>query len=306
MNDSLKQRIDTLVKNNDVVLFMKGTPNAPQCGFSAQVAGILNELLPKYASENVLADPDLRDGIKEYSDWPTIPQLYVRGEFVGGCDIVKDLYKKGELHKMLGVKVEEVTPPSITVTDSAKAALAKALADAGNEPLHLAISDHFDSALDVGPREGHEIEVVANGITLLMDRATAKRANGLKIDFVQGAQTGFKLDNPNAPPRVKQISVGELKALLDAGRPVELYDVRGEDERAVASLTDAPRFARLLPRHHLSRAILELLEALPDQLTDLCAVLRREDERPHPTDDHPEADQTDGRKGLPCHALTAL
>src|SRR5688572_21476298 len=157
MESSLKQYFDDLVKKNDVVLFMKGTPQAPQCGFSAQVVRILGEYLPKYESVNVLADPAVRDGIKEYSDWPTIPQLYVKGEFVGGCDIVKELYAKGEMGKTLGVKEQEVVIPTITITDAAKAALLSAQKDAGGEPLHLNVNERFDSALDVGPREPHEL-----------------------------------------------------------------------------------------------------------------------------------------------------
>ena len=89
--------IDNEVKNNDVVLFMKGTPQFPQCGFSGQVVQILDYIGVDYKGINVLADGDLREGIKEYSSWPTIPQLYVKGEFVGGCDIVREMFQAGEL-----------------------------------------------------------------------------------------------------------------------------------------------------------------------------------------------------------------
>ena len=98
--NALDQIKDTVTKN-DVVLFMKGTKMMPQCGFSSKVAGILNYLGVDYADVNVLADAEIRQGIKEFSDWPTIPQLYVKGEFVGGCDIVKEMYQTGELQKML-------------------------------------------------------------------------------------------------------------------------------------------------------------------------------------------------------------
>lgn len=97
----VKQRIDELVKNNDVVLFMKGTRVFPQCGFSARAVEILNACGARYQTVNVLADPEIRQGIKEYSSWPTIPQLYVKGEFVGGSDIMADLYAQGELQKLL-------------------------------------------------------------------------------------------------------------------------------------------------------------------------------------------------------------
>ena len=93
--DAIKAKID----QNPVMLFMKGTPNFPQCGFSSAVVQILDYLGVEYGSENVLADPAVRQGIKEFSDWPTIPQLYVKGEFVGGCDIVREMFETGELKK---------------------------------------------------------------------------------------------------------------------------------------------------------------------------------------------------------------
>ncbi|WP_293572819.1 Grx4 family monothiol glutaredoxin [Phaeobacter sp.] len=96
----VKSRIDDLVKANDVVLFMKGTKDMPQCGFSSRVAGVLNYIGLSYADVNVLADEEIRQGIKDYSDWPTIPQLYVKGEFVGGCDIITEMTLSGELDGM--------------------------------------------------------------------------------------------------------------------------------------------------------------------------------------------------------------
>ncbi|MCX7174987.1 MAG: Grx4 family monothiol glutaredoxin [Proteobacteria bacterium] len=99
--DAQKQ-IDETVKGNPVVLFMKGTPQFPQCGFSATVVQILKACgVNQFASVNVLAEPEIRQGIKDYANWPTIPQLYINGEFVGGCDIVKEMYQAGELQKEL-------------------------------------------------------------------------------------------------------------------------------------------------------------------------------------------------------------
>ncbi|WP_121061708.1 Grx4 family monothiol glutaredoxin [Chachezhania antarctica] len=92
-----KTRIDETVKSNDVVLFMKGTKSMPQCGFSSRVAGVLNYMGVEFADVNVLADEEIRQGIKDFSDWPTIPQLYVKGEFVGGCDIITEMTLSGEL-----------------------------------------------------------------------------------------------------------------------------------------------------------------------------------------------------------------
>jgi len=101
MSDSVLQQIDEVVKNNDVVLFMKGTPEFPQCGFSQRVAAILAEYGVPYVSVNILLDEGIRQGIKDYSDWPTIPQLYVKSEFVGGCDIVSEMHESGELKELL-------------------------------------------------------------------------------------------------------------------------------------------------------------------------------------------------------------
>ncbi|MGJ8605865.1 MAG: Grx4 family monothiol glutaredoxin [Marivita sp.] len=100
MSDA-KKKIEETVKANDVVLYMKGTKSMPQCGFSSKVAGVLNYMGVEYADVNVLADEDIRQGIKEYSDWPTIPQLYVKGEFVGGCDIITEMTLSGELDQLL-------------------------------------------------------------------------------------------------------------------------------------------------------------------------------------------------------------
>ncbi|GHC93901.1 Grx4 family monothiol glutaredoxin [Novosphingobium pokkalii] len=98
---STEQRIDEIVKGNDVVLFMKGTPLFPQCGFSSRAVAILERLGVEYASVDVLQDMEIRQGIKSYSDWPTIPQLYVKGEFVGGSDIMMEMYEAGELAQLM-------------------------------------------------------------------------------------------------------------------------------------------------------------------------------------------------------------
>jgi monothiol glutaredoxin len=97
---SIEQFISNEVKSNDVVLFMKGTPEAPMCGFSAQVVQILDHVGVSYKGHNVLASDELRDGIKSFSNWPTIPQLYVKGEFIGGCDIVREMFQAGELQAL--------------------------------------------------------------------------------------------------------------------------------------------------------------------------------------------------------------
>ena len=103
MNEETKNFIQSNIEKNNICLFMKGTPDAPQCGFSMAVANILKGLEVEFTGVNVLADQNLREGIKVFSDWPTIPQLYVNGEFIGGCDIIKEMYQDGELQKVLGI-----------------------------------------------------------------------------------------------------------------------------------------------------------------------------------------------------------
>ena len=101
MDEQLKERIEKDIKNNKVMLYMKGTPDEPQCGFSAQVISVLKTYDVPFKTFNILDDEDIRRGIKEYSDWPTVPQLYVNGEFIGGCDILTEMHNDGELKEVL-------------------------------------------------------------------------------------------------------------------------------------------------------------------------------------------------------------
>ena len=110
MDSETKTRIDNEINSQGVVLFMKGTPVFPQCGFSAAVVGVLSHLGIKFKAVNVLDDEAIRDGIKEHADWPTIPQLYVKGEFVGGCDIVREMYENDELTELMTSHGIEVNP----------------------------------------------------------------------------------------------------------------------------------------------------------------------------------------------------
>ena len=105
MTNPVFERIESDIKNNDIVLYMKGTKQIPQCGFSATVAQVLERLgITEYKDVNVLADAEIREGIKQFTNWPTIPQLYVKGEFIGGCDIVREMYQSGELQQLLADK----------------------------------------------------------------------------------------------------------------------------------------------------------------------------------------------------------
>ena len=101
MDNSVAERIKSDIESNDVVLYMKGTPVFPQCGFSSTVVQVLTHLGVKFKGIDVLSDPSIREGIKQFSNWPTIPQLYVKGEFLGGCDIVREMYESGELQELL-------------------------------------------------------------------------------------------------------------------------------------------------------------------------------------------------------------
>ena len=104
MNENTNKKIKNLIESNEICLFMKGTPEVPQCGFSLAVSNVLKHLEVKFKGINVLEDSEIREGIKLYSDWPTIPQLYIKGEFIGGADIVKEMFEKSELQKKLKEK----------------------------------------------------------------------------------------------------------------------------------------------------------------------------------------------------------
>ncbi len=251
LDPELKQRIDSLVASDRVVLFMKGSRNFPQCGFSATVTQILNGLVPSYATVNVLTDPNIRDGIKAYSQWPTIPQLYVDGKFVGGCDIVREMFQAGELQSLLGVsaaapaaQAEPAQAPKLSVTDAAKRAIAEAK---GNEPgtLRLEISPDFEHALSVDEPSPSDFQVdVGAGFIVLVDQQSAARANAVSIDFAAANGGGFVIENPNEPPKVRQLSATGLKTLMASGERLSLFDVRTEDERKIASIAGSRLFDR--------------------------------------------------------------
>jgi monothiol glutaredoxin len=237
----LRSRIEGLVASERVVVFMKGVRGAPQCGFSATVCRILDGLVPEYATVNVLADPALREGIKQYSQWPTIPQLYVGGEFVGGCDIIQEMLADGSLYETLGVAKPEVLVPTLTITDMAADSLRKLSSRSGG-PLHLTIDAQFQHGLYFGPSEPGALALTVNGVALELDPLSAPRANGLTLDAELRAEgPAFRIDNPNAPKsaEVRQMSVTELARKLATGERVGLFDVRTVEERAVAHIEGA-------------------------------------------------------------------
>jgi monothiol glutaredoxin len=240
LTESQRAEFAKLVHAKPVVLFMKGNRRFPACGFSATVVGILEKLGAGYETVNILEDPGVREGMKEFSSWPTFPQLYVKGEFVGGCDIVKEMYASGELQKVIGGEPKPVSaPPVVTLSGSAAKALADALQGAGDEVVRLEIDPDFNPDLHIGPRQEGDLDVSAEGVRLYVAAASSARAGGVRIDFIEAPNgMAFKIDNPNQPPRVKGIGPRELKAMLDAGK-VQLFDVRPEGERALASIAQA-------------------------------------------------------------------
>lgn len=240
LDDQTRQAIDALLTDNPVVLFMKGTPQQPQCGFSAKTTAALDQLLPYYVTINVLEYPEVREGIKEYGNWPTIPQLYVNKELIGGSDIVLEMLDSGELAEVLGVDQPDVEAPAIEISDEAMAAINNALAGQPNAALRLQIDAGFTHSLALEPPKPGQVEAAAGELQILMDKFTASRANGLKISLAEElAGTRFVFDNPNAPPPVHQMDVHALKAKLDSSEEVLLFDVRNDDERARAVIQGA-------------------------------------------------------------------
>jgi monothiol glutaredoxin len=256
MQAQTQEKIKSLVTDNDVILFMKGTPQTPMCGFSAQAVSVLGSMLDDFAHINVLEDEEIRQGIKEYGNWPTIPQLYINGELVGGSDIITEAFNKGELHQALGLKAPDRTPPAITVTDAAAEAIKSGMQDAEGAVLHFSIDAGWQNQFMLKPAQGHEIVVEDNGIKLHMDLATAGRANDVRIDWVEEMdKAGLAIHNPNAPAPVKPLSVSELKTLLDGDQAPAVVDVRPEQQRDTVAFPHAS--------YVLDQEGLKTLESLP-------------------------------------------
>src|SRR6476469_7645863 len=169
-----RSRIENTLAEHRVVLFMKGDRQSPRCGFSAKAVGILDGLIPEYQSVDVLSDPEIREGIKEYGQWPTIPQLYVGSELVGGSDIIEGMLNSGELHELLGLSAPDRSPPTISITPAAAEAIARAMADV--EPgvgLHLTVDPRFNAQFQLKPVTGQEIVAEAAGLRIHLDLASA-------------------------------------------------------------------------------------------------------------------------------------
>jgi len=240
MSPEIRSAIDGLLRDNPVVVFMKGNRAQPQCGFSAKTVAALDMMLPDYVAIDVLQNPDIREGIKAYGNWPTIPQLYVNGELIGGCDIVTEMFESGELGGVLGMAEPGGSMPRIEIDPAATDIMVNALRSRPETAIHLKINAGFEHSLSLAPPRGGSLTVTSGPVSLQMDRWSAGRADGLRIRVHESLQgQGFGFDNPNAPPPVKSMTVRELKAALDRNEKPWLFDVRGDDERAVASLPAA-------------------------------------------------------------------
>nr|WP_298131768.1 Grx4 family monothiol glutaredoxin [uncultured Pseudoxanthomonas sp.] len=237
LDPALRSRIESLLQSNRVVLFMKGQPTMPQCGFSAKAVGALSALGVDYAHVNVLADQEIREGIKVYGDWPTIPQLYIDGELVGGSDIIEQMTNSGELATVLGLQAPDRTPPAITITAAAAEMLQNAVADAGpGAALALGINAQFQPNFQLAQFDANAIASESNGVRVQFDLASARRADGITIDWVDDIRgKGLAIDNPNAPKPVQALSPIDADGKVRASE-VLLVDVRPADERAIASV----------------------------------------------------------------------
>jgi len=254
-----RARIEQILSAHHVVLFMKGSPGAPQCGFSAKAAGILKGLVPGFGHVDVLADPEIREGIKVYGHWPTIPQLYVGGELLGGSDIIEQMLNTGELHEALGLPAPDRTPPRIEISERAAQAIRGALENAEDGVvLHLSVDPRFNARFELRPATGHEIVAESQGIRVHLDLASAPRARGLRVDWAEDARgAGLAIHNPNAPPPVKPMSVQQLHDHVIAGTLDVIY-VRPAHARAIAPFPH--------PHEVLDEDSRERLEALPKDL----------------------------------------
>lgn len=235
LSPDTRTRIESILSSHEVVLFMKGNPQRPHCGFSMKAASIVSGIVAEYAHVDVLQDPELREGIKVYGQWPTIPQLYVKGELIGGSDIIEQMLSSGELHELLIGKAPDRTPPTITITDEAATQIRGVMDEQGEGlALHMTVDATFNSRFELKPASGQEISARSNGITVHFDLASASRANGVVIDWIdQGVQgAGLSIRNPNAPGQVHPLSVREL-----AARPNEftIIDVRPASARALVA-----------------------------------------------------------------------
>jgi Grx4 family monothiol glutaredoxin len=202
--------IGQLVESHPVVLFMKGSPAMPQCGFSASVVEILDQHLSQYRAVDVLSDETVRSAVKEFSDWPTIPQLYIGGTFVGGADIIQQMHESDELKSTLTLAIaagrpgqdeaagEATSTLNMSITSRAVAAALESKSDDDGPYLRVSITSDFEHNLVFDNQKVDDVLIEQEGLSLLFDTESSMRAAGMEIDFVEeDDKSGFKITNPN-------------------------------------------------------------------------------------------------------------
>ena len=265
MSDQTTQRIEQMLEENPVFLFMKGNPQTPMCGFSSNTVKILKDLIGDgFGSFNVLEDPEIREGIKTYGQWPTIPQLYVNKELIGGNDIISEMFNTGELHELFNLSQPDRTPPKITITDDALNHIKEGLKDMGDHQLFLSVDDEFNTRFSLEMPKGYEVIADIGDLKVYMDIGTAKRSDGVEISWIDELQgSGLRIINPNEPPAVQNLSVAELQDWMATEvKDPYVFDVRSADKIAEGTVDNAIR---------LDKGAIESIEAM-DKDTPLVFV----------------------------------
>lgn len=235
MNLSPNERIEKFIAQNQIALFIKGTADRPECGFSKTVVDILYLFVPDFGCYNILADQEVREEIKKYSNWPTLPQIYINGEFIGGCDIIKEMLENGELAKLLKIDPPKV-PPKLHITEKAENAFKDAMKGESNK-IRLEISSRFHNDIFFDEQGLEDFVIDYKEFSLLIDPLSALRANEMTIDFmIDGAAQGFIFNNPNEPAKLKEISPAEVKVWQRENKDFLLIDVRPLEEREIAKI----------------------------------------------------------------------
>ena len=255
LDSQTRNRIETLLASQRVVLFMKGNRRAPACGFSAAAIGRLDDITDNYETFDVLSDEAMRQGIKDYGNWPTIPQLYVDGELVGGSDIIQGMHDSGELHALLGAQAPDRTPPQISISDRAVEVIRQSLSNNENAHLLLAIDAKFQPQFQMLEKlTGSEIVAQSNGLDVYFDLASAQRARGASIDWVKsGHGEGLSIHLPLGPQPIRSLDVQKLRERMTSG-DITVIDVRPLSDREFAPFGGA---------HVLDDASHATLTALP-------------------------------------------
>lgn len=258
LDPTLRTRLQSLVDEHGVLLFMKGDRRQPRCGFSAKVVGALDALGADYHTVDVLDDDDVRQGMKIFADWPTFPQLWVDGQLVGGADIVMQLADGGDLVQTLGLPA--MAPPAITVQPAARDHILAALQEGEAPRLRLEVSPSFAYRFaEADPVSPTDVEVDVGGLTVVFSRGSAERARGLTLGLTDTAEgPRLVIDNPNEPKPVQQLSVRDYHRWREDDRPHRLIDVRTEHEWDTARIDGA---------EFLDQALLDALEAAPRDTT---------------------------------------